>query len=261
MEAEMSLRIAAARELIALKRRHGKYTGTQYINYCNQIRDLTQQLGERRVQIKDVVSFFEKKFVEEMEVLARICSRVFASELEQIQVEYVRNDPPDGIITLPNQEQIFIECTSAKDSRWEAFVLEQLRLHGRIVSLSGFDGTDILGSRNTGYTVKGLKVDDPETAEYLCEADEEIETIERHRRHIIEKLEKKLSVEWQRRRNWLSIYVNEYVIVGGSYITMEPTLSELFEKYREKLRSKNIEALIFISNKTSETGWFSIYRT
>lgn len=261
MEVGTSLRLDAARALISDSRRHAAYTAREYIAYCAEIRYLTEELGPRRDEIKDVVAFFEKKFVEEMEVLGRICSRFFASELDEVSVQYVRNDPPDGIIRLPNGDQIFIECTSAKDSRWENFVFEQMRLHGRIISLSGFEGSDISGNRVAGYTVNGIKVDDPDVVEYLCEADEDITMVERHRRHIIDKLEKKLSKDWPSRRNWLSVYVNEFAMIGGSYQIMEPTLSKLFELYRQRLRSKHIESLLFISNKIGEDGWISMYRT
>lgn len=261
MEVGTSLRLDAARNLISDTRRHAVYAAREYIAYCAEIRNLTEELGLRRDELKDVVAFFEKKFVEEMEVLGRICSRFFASELDEVRVQYIRNDPPDGIITLPNGDQVFIECTSAKDSRWENFVFEQMRLHGRVISLSGFEGSDISGNRVAGYTVNGIKVNDPDVLEYLCEADEEITMVERHRRHIIDKLDKKLNKDWTARRNWLSVYVNEFAMIGGSYRIMEPTLLELLELYRERLRSKHIEALLFISNKIDENGWISMYRT
>lgn len=259
LEVEMASRTIAARALISADRRHRDYSGSEYVEYCKQIRHGLQNIGDRKDQrIKDLVSFFEKKFVEEMEVLARISSRVFANELDSIRVEYVRNDPPDGIIAPSHGESIFIECTSARDSRWETFALEN-QTPGRIISLSGFEGSDIVGSRNRGYALKGMNLDNPSMAEYLCEADEDVTTIDRHRRHIVDKLEKKLDNEWPARRNWLSIYVNEFMIVGGSYRVMEPTLSALVEAYRDKLRSKHIEALIFISNQIDESGWFSFH--
>jgi hypothetical protein len=261
MEAGQTARLNEARELISESRRHAVYTAREYLAYCAEIRSLTGELDQQRHEILDVVAFFEKKFVEEMEVLGRICSRFFASELDKILVQYVRNDPPDGVISLPDGEQIFIECTLAKDSRWENFVFEQMRLHGRIISLSGFEGSDISGNRVAGYTVNGMNIDDPDVAEYLCEADEGTTVVERHRRHIVDKLDKKLEKDWPSRRNWLSVYVNEFVMIGGCYKIMEPTLSELFELYRQRLRSKHIESLVFISNKIGDDGWISMYRT
>lgn len=156
---------------------------------------------------------------------------------------------------------MFIECTSSKDSRWESFALEQQRLHRRIVSISGCEGSDISGNRNKGYRVRGLPVENPESEEYLIEVDDQITTIERQRRHIADKLAKKSSKDCPPGRNWLSVVVNQYAIIGESYKIMEPTFVELFEAHRDELRRKHIEALIFIGNKIDETGWFSFYLT
>lgn len=194
-----------------------------------------------------------------MEVLARISVQQFGHDANEVMVQYVQHDPPDGIITLTDRTPMFIECTSARDSRWENFVLDQMRKHRRIISLSGYEGGDISGSRARGYKVKGMDITDEEVADYLVEADEQGEAIERHRKQIIEKIENKLGKEWLQRCNWLAVYVNEFVIPGGSYRCMAALLNEICSTYRNRLQSKHIEALLFVSNRIDDAGWYSFH--
>jgi hypothetical protein len=247
------------RELIAPDRRFAVYQLHDYIRYCGNIRDAISRLS-RRCEADDVITFFEKKFVEEMEVVAKICKHRLGEWAETSTVQYMRNDPPDGIITLANREQVFVECTSARDSRWEAFVLEQMREHGRIVSLTGYEGSDLGGSRASGYTLNGVDIDDPDIQEYLVEADDDATVISRHRTQIVERIERKLTKDWKRRTNWLSIFVNEHLMPGG-YTCMRPVLTEICIQYRQRLKENHIQGLYFVSNRCDDGAWISFHST
>jgi hypothetical protein len=245
--------------LIAPDRRYREYPARDYIDYCARIRESSHCLPEA-FDDKALLTFLQKTFAEEMEVLARICKHQFQGSYDGVTVQSIENDPPDGIITLANGEKIFVECTSSVDRRLENFILEYQRKTGTPISLTGFEGADIEGNRLAGYTLKGMDVDNPDMAEFLVEADEDVDIINRQRKQIAEKIEKKLEKSWQPRTNWLAIFVNQTLTIGG-YIFMEPTLNELCSKYKVRLLEKNISALYFVGNGSGEDAWISFHPT
>lgn len=248
------------RDLVSVERRHKEYTLQDYIGYCKQIRTAIMSLPEE-FDDRQMINFFEKDFVEEMEVLARICKHQFHGDDSGIKVQYMREDPPDGTITLASGKKIHVECTSAVDRRWENFVLEQWRKHGKLFSLSGFDGKDVQGNRKAGYSVNGMDINDPQMEEYSVEAEEDCDTMSKHRRHIVDKIEKKLHKAWEDRTNWLCVVVNEFMMPGGSYACMEPVLNEIVMEYSDRLRESHIAAVYFVSNNSEDRGWMSFHPT
>jgi len=142
-------------ELISEERKHRLYSIRDYAAYCREIRQrLWNQPDAERFR-----NFLEKKFVEEMKPLSKICTSFFAGKEEEVIVQYVQHDPPDGRITFRDlPEEICVEITTAKDKRLEQYCLEQNRL-GNFTSSSGHTSIDIVGSRHKGYKLAGNPVE------------------------------------------------------------------------------------------------------
>lgn len=246
--------------LISAERLYTQYSFAEYIAYCESIRCLFESWGVDRASADPLtVRFFEKKFIEEMEVLAKICKHQDKQGAVIATVQYMRDDPPDGILTMQSGDQIFVECTSARDSRWENFALEQREKHGKIFSLSGYEGADLSGSRASGYLLEEMKIADMGQEPYFVKADEQQDVIARHRNHIACAIVKKLAKTWHPGTNWLSIFVNEFVMPGGNYGCMQSTLNDLCQQFKERLRAKHIKALYFVSNRGDDEAWISFH--
>ncbi len=222
-------------ELLEKVNRHKEYSIDEYADYCADIRSRIWKQSEGE-QYRD---FFEKKFVEEMEPLSKITKHFFDSSRDQIKVQFVEHDPPDGRIFLSENKQIIdVEFTTARDMRLERYCLEQNRL-GNPTSTSGHTSADISGSKNRGYSLQG----------YPVEADSLEEFVEKLKNQTEVAIERKLLKSWNGQTNWLCITIPDYSVpVGSSDVEgwtlfktqFSQALSQILVRFAEDLTSKRI---------------------
>lgn len=229
--------------LLVDEKLYAKYSLGEYIDYCQRIR---RSIWGQRTIAKPVKDFFEKQFVEEMEPLFKIAQHVFDPADGRICIQYMQSDPPDGQIFDESGSPIWVECTSARDTRLDKFCIEETK-QGRLTSFSGHTSADIGGSMHKGHTLAGERVE----AEFVEDAAQNI------RAAMCDRIEKKLSKPWLGQRNWLSVFFNDYAMPESSTDLLNITTQQVFDHYRERLVESRIGILWFVG----ADSWLSQHPT
>jgi hypothetical protein len=234
-------RLQQLRELLVEDKKFSLYSFDEYLRYCATIRTCFESEDDAdsialSTEFKD---FFEQKFVQEMEPLAKIAD-LFGREQQPVaRVQFVKSDPPDGRIILADGREIGIECMSARNDRLIKFALEQTR-QGTITSTSGHTVDDIHGSKHRGYSIAGYAVE----AEELCE---------KHQKTIDLLCDRMLSkIPKLRNAQWLSVFIDEFEL-PDFYQARLLLLQSVVPKFNDQLVEKGITDLFFVGNK----GWLT----
>ncbi|MBX3072873.1 hypothetical protein KF728_12800 [Candidatus Obscuribacterales bacterium] len=213
--------------LVSKDKRFATYTISEYVEYCDLVRE---SLGATAKNCRADNDFFRRKFVDEMEILAKVCVHSFGRDRMDVWVRYLDAPLADGEIVFPDESRnFFVEITSTKDHRLIDYAVEQMK-QGRLISISGHTGDDVPRLRN------GVCDDD-------VEAEEDTVSYSKQRSVIERRIGKKLNKTWQDRDNWLCIVIDD--LTHWDELSLQ-SLSQISEEFRERLRTQYISKLWFV---------------
>lgn len=221
---EKLMSIKPVHELLSAERRYAKYSATEYIQYCRQIRESLFHTDEEPVDKK----FLERTFVDEMEPLARICEAIFEPVDDTFRVCHCDEELTDGRITCRGKE-IFVEFTCAKDHQYHRHVLQQYE-KGSILPFSEY-----------------LEGNIPPRKPGRRQPDPELSGVENHILDAIERIESKLDRKWPNRINWLCVVMDD---VSFTPEEVGARLNKVFDIVRTGARSSNIAELWFVGYRS-----------
>lgn len=228
-------RLDLLQRLIVEDKRFALYSLDEYRDYCASIGACVRiEHGESSSPPTALIDFFEQKFVQEMEPLAKIAD-LFCRDQPGVKVQFVKNDPPDGRIVFADGHEIGVECMSARNDRLIKFALEQAR-RGIFTSTSGHTVDDIQGSKHRGYSMAGYAIE----SEELCE---------KHQK-AIDLICDRLRAKMPKIRNaqWLSIFIDEFEL-PDLYQAKLLLLQSVVSEFNEQLVERGLTDVFFVGNK------------
>ncbi len=138
-----------------------------------------------------------KKFYDEVRPLAMFASHAFCNRPDILVKPNLNNDNFDGVITSPDNSQLFVEITCAKDGYMDALRMEVLTQEGHVNALAPI-------------TVVGTRYSPNRHIEIPDEAVNHKSTVTEHLGHVEKCLRSKANVSYGS-KHVLVIVVDDYI--------------------------------------------------
>jgi len=233
--------------LMSDERMHKPYPIQEYITYCGTIR---QSIWNNDNPPEKAVTFFENRFVLEMEPIAMICKQLLDEGVLDgtAMVQCLRpgvEDPPDAKV-MTTEKTVQIEVTTSID-RYLDKVAIKLSKQGRPVSTTGHTSSDVSGSERSGYTINGYDVE--------VEAVDKI--IAKQKARIAEAIAKKLDKAWSQHGDYnvLCVFVGDNSIPEAECAEFLSMLKNVFAEFRTRLRESNFHRVFMFGNMHSSINF------